>query len=79
MTVVALRTDVVRGSTQGGISDSIEVEATEVREIRRVKITVSVTLEEKPESQAVNTGVRRAASAGSIGSANEVAATGRSI
>jgi|AntAceMinimDraft_5_1070358.scaffolds.fasta_scaffold93472_2 hypothetical protein len=82
VTVIALRTDVIRGdiitndedvdggntSTGGGrVLPWRNGETSEVREIRRFKITVKVALEEKPESQALNTGVRRTSAASPLG------------
>ena len=75
--IVALRTDVIRGegmvgsgggaivgedgSGLGRIYNGIDGGTSEVRELRRYKITSKVVLEEKPESQEFNTGIRRTA------------------
>lgn len=77
ITIVALRTDVIRGesvvgSGGGGIAgddgsglgrmySGIDGGTSEVRELRRYQITKKVVLDEKPESQEFNTGIRRTA------------------
>ena len=77
ITIVALRTDVIRGegivgSGRGAtigddgsgldrMYNGIDGGTSEVRELRRYQIAKKVVLDEKPESQEFNTGIRRTA------------------